>query len=217
MPNLALLTPSSLQILDKTQTGLFPISRFLIKLLKTNSSRTINDIDMKLGPLKWQEEHGNIKEIWRWPRASKLWHHCHFSNWWLIWSNPGTGFRTRDRSLIELFYLTKTENRTKKSNIPRVILPWVKKLFLPKNADFLQKIAEISKILWFFVLKVIFLETQYLCTKFQVSSIILTSFRQGVTSLLLPSQKESLKFPPRLVSLLKSFSLVKYFLAKYEA
>ena len=38
----------------------------------------------------------------------------------------------------------------------------------------------------------------YLCTKFQVSSTILTTFRQGVILLLPPPQKEPLKTPPRL-------------------
>ena len=39
-------------------------------------------------------------------------------------------------SLIVAFYLTKTENRTKKY---LTLLLWVKVLFLPKNGDFLQK------------------------------------------------------------------------------
>ena len=40
----------------------------------------------------------------------------------------------------------------------------------------------------------------YLCTKFKVSSIILTSFKQGVIlpTLLLPPQNEPRKIPPRL-------------------
>ena len=38
----------------------------------------------------------------------------------------------------------------------------------------------------------------YLLTKFQVSSIILTSFRQGVILTPLPLQNEPLKSPPRL-------------------
>ena len=40
----------------------------------------------------------------------------------------------------------------------------------------------------------------YLCTKFKVSSVILTSFRQGIilSPALLPPQNEPLKIPPRL-------------------
>ena len=53
VPNLVSLTHSSLQILDKTQTG---ISDFWISgqsLIKVNyhNSRTSDDIDMKLGPV----------------------------------------------------------------------------------------------------------------------------------------------------------------------
>ena len=42
-------------------------------------------------------------------------------------------------SLIVTFYLTKTENRSEKSNTALILLLSVKVLFLPKNADFLQK------------------------------------------------------------------------------
>ena len=59
----------------------------------------------------------------------------------------------------------------------------MKVLFLPRNVDFLQTNADISKIKGVLVLKGIFSETEdllYLCVKFQVSSIIVTSFKQGV-------------------------------------
>ena len=42
-------------------------------------------------------------------------------------------------SLVVTFYLTKTENRSEKSNTALILLLSVKVLFLPKNADFLQK------------------------------------------------------------------------------
>ena len=51
MPNLVSITRPSLQILGKTQTGVFPISgEYLIKENCYNS-RTSDDIDMKLGPV----------------------------------------------------------------------------------------------------------------------------------------------------------------------
>ena len=50
MPNLVSLTCPSLQILGKTQTGVFPISRSLIKQ-NCHNSRTSDDTDMKLGPV----------------------------------------------------------------------------------------------------------------------------------------------------------------------
>ena len=46
------LTRPTLQIVGKTQTGIFPISEFLVNPYKENchNSRTSNDTDMKLGP-----------------------------------------------------------------------------------------------------------------------------------------------------------------------
>ena len=52
MSNLVSLTCTSLQILDKTQMGVFPISRFLVKSITNKhcrNSRASIDIDMKLG------------------------------------------------------------------------------------------------------------------------------------------------------------------------
>ena len=52
---------------------------------------------------------------------------------------------------------------------------------MPQNVDFLQKNVDISKIKEVLVLKLILLKLLlcvYLCRKFQVSSIILSSFRQ---------------------------------------
>ena len=52
VPNLVFPTCPNLQILGKSQTGVFPNSRFLVKsLIKVNchNSRTSDDIDMKLG------------------------------------------------------------------------------------------------------------------------------------------------------------------------
>ena len=88
-------------------------------------------------------------------------------------------------------------------------MPWEKVLFLPKNADFLQKTADITKIKRALVLKGIFLKLHMgmlLCTKFQVSSIILTSFRQRGNFTSSPPthththipQNEHLKSPARL-------------------
>ena len=46
-------------------------------------------------------------------------------------------------------------------NLAHTLLLWVKILFLPKSADFLQKNADISKIKRSLVLKGIFSETTY--------------------------------------------------------
>ena len=60
-------------------------------------------------------------------------------------------------SLIATFYLTKTENRTKKSLTQLSLLIWIKVLFLPKNTD-------IRKIKRALILKGITSETKYVCT-----------------------------------------------------
>ena len=74
-------------------------------------------------------------------------------------------------------YFTKAENRTKVSLTALTLLLWVKVLFWPKNADFLQKKknADISKIKKVLVLTVYFLKLHmdvYLRAKFKISSII---------------------------------------------
>ena len=62
-----------------------------------------------------------------------------------------------------------------------MLLLWVKLVFLQKNAIFSKQNASISKIKEIFVLKVLKLDMCiYLRTKFQVSSIILTIFRQDL-------------------------------------
>ena len=82
---------------------------------------------------------------------------------------PDAWFLILAFSLMVALYFIKIEIRTKKV------------LFLPKNFDFLQRNADISKINRVFVPNVMKLHMcVYLRTKFQVSSIILTSFRQEV-------------------------------------
>ena len=67
-------------------------------------------------------------------------------------------------SLIAIFYLTKSENKTKK--YPTQLL-----YYCFENPDFLQKNADISKIKEFLVLKGIFSEETYICfLTYQISS-----------------------------------------------
>ena len=122
--NLVFPNCPSLQILGKTQTGVFPNSRFLVKsIIKENchNSRTSDDIDMKLGPITklYKRNKTTSKNFDEIRHARKLWRHCHFFNLWPIWSNPGSSSRRRVCKLMfslkVTFYLTKTENRTKKS------------------------------------------------------------------------------------------------------
>ena len=54
MPDVVSLTRSNLQILNKTQTGVLPISGFPVKSLTNkncHNSRTSNDISIKLEPV----------------------------------------------------------------------------------------------------------------------------------------------------------------------
>ena len=112
-------------------------------------------------------------------------------------------------SSIATFYLTKIENRAKRS-LTLLLLLWVKVLFWPKNADFLQKNAYISNIKEALVLTDVFSVTKYesvLTCQIRVCSITLTSFRQrmgeggwgGWVILPIPlPQSKPLKSPSRL-------------------
>ena len=67
-----------------------------------------------------------------------------------------------------LSYKTWKQN-SKISNTAPMLLLWLKVLFLPKNADFSQKNAEISKIKKTFVLKGILSETNMCVLTCQIS------------------------------------------------
>ena len=92
-------------------------------------------------------------------------------------------------SLIVTFYLTKTENRTKNS-LKQSIAVRCSCLFFPKNAD-------ISKIKRALVRKWKLHMCAYLHAKFQVSSTVLTRFREEVI-LPPPSSPTSKRSPKKL-------------------
>ena len=136
----------------------------------------------------------SIKSWW-WCCINKLWCHYHFSDLWLTWSNLETRFRMHDLWMILTFSsipTLKTENRAElknnKKSVTQLSCYCFKVLFLPKIQIFAKKNADISKLKRVLVLKGVFSETAYLWllirvylyTKFQVSSIILMSFRQWV-------------------------------------
>ena len=78
--------------------------------------------------------------------------------------------------------LPSWKQNSKISNTATILLLWLMVLSLLKNAKFLQKNADISKIKEVLQLKGNFLKVHmcvYLRTKFQVSSVILTGFIQG--------------------------------------
>ena len=84
-------------------------------------------------------------------------------------------------SLIVTFYLTKIENGTKKFLTQLSHYCFEQRYYFCQKTLFLQKNADISKIKRALVLKIYLLKHMcvYLRAKSEVSSIILTSFRQG--------------------------------------
>ena len=108
---------------EKVETGVFLISRFLLKFLMNknyHNSKTRSDIDMKLGSLskiQW------LSKTCRWHHVDKLWCHCPFPDLQLIWSFQDTGLRVHGVSSITLslvliiIYLTKVGNKTRKFSI----------------------------------------------------------------------------------------------------
>ena len=109
------------------------------------------------------------------------------SDLWPVWSNSEAGFRTHSVklkiSIIVTFYLKtlKTENRTKKNSNNSHTITLIEGAIFTKKCCFLQKKMLTSAkrrgsctkryIFWNY-------KCVYLRTKFQVSIIILTSFRQ---------------------------------------
>ena len=94
--------------------------------------------------------------------VGKFRHHCRFSNFWPMWSNLEAVFQTLEAvfksvkfifSFKVIFYLTKTEKRTKKYLTQLSHYCFKQSTIFAKNTDFLQKNADISKIKRALVLK----------------------------------------------------------------
>ena len=84
--------------------------------------------------------------------------------------------------LIATFYLTKTENRTKKSLSSSHTIAFGKGAIFAKNQIFCKKMLASAKLRGSWHQTVYFLKLHmylYLRAKFQVSSITLTGFRRG--------------------------------------
>ena len=94
--NFVSLTCPSLEILGKTQIGVFPISRFLVNPLWKKTVITPEpvmiltwNLDQKLNLMRETKQR---QKIWWWHHVGKLWRQCHFSNLWPIWCNLEAGF-----------------------------------------------------------------------------------------------------------------------------
>ena len=85
MPNLVSLTHPSLQILGKTQTGVFPISDFRI---------SSDDTDIKLGPLTKHDKRNKATSKKIDDNVMLANCHCDFPDLWPIWRKPEAGFGT---------------------------------------------------------------------------------------------------------------------------
>ena len=126
------------------------ISHFRISgqsFIKENwhKSRTSDDFGMKLGPVTKLDKSKTTSKNWGWLHVNKLWHHCYF---FPIYSQFGAIRKPNSGRIVCKSYIFINSNflSYKKSNAALTVLLWVKRLFLPKNAEFLQKNADISKI-----------------------------------------------------------------------
>ena len=122
-----------------------------------------NDIDMKFGPvLKLDKRKTATSKKSTMTLRQQVLTSLLFSNLWPVWKSESwisdAWSVILTFSLIVTVYLTNIENRTKKIyNTALILLPRVKVLFLPKNAN-ISKMKEVQ------VLKGFFSETAYLCT-----------------------------------------------------
>ena len=137
------------------------------------NSRTINDIDMKIGPITKIDKRNTAtsKNITMTSSRQIL---TSLSFFQFMANLEQSGSQIPDAwsvkltfSLTVAFYLLKNESRTKK--FLTQLLIWAKVLFLTKRADFLHKNADISKIKEVFRLKGIFSKTTFVCIYIPIS------------------------------------------------
>ena len=124
IPSVVSLTSFSLQILGKTQTGVFPIPRFLMKSFinkNFHSSRTNNDIDMKFGPLT-KHDNRSMTTLKKFDDGVTLANYdviviLVICSWFRVIWNPESGHIIHNSYLFikskASFYITKTKSRTK--------------------------------------------------------------------------------------------------------
>ena len=121
MPNLVSITCPSLQILGKTQTGVFPISGQSLIKENCHNSRTSDDIGMKLGPVtKLDKRNRTTSMTLTMTLCQQIVTSLSFFRFLI--NLEQSGGRTPDTDSTEVmfsvtatFCITKTKNRTKKS------------------------------------------------------------------------------------------------------
>ena len=153
MPDLLSLTCSSLQILDKIQTGLFPISGSVVEYTinkNWHNSRTSNDIYLKLGSItKLETRNRATSKNWRWCRADKLWRHRHVFDLWPIWSDPEAAFRAHGSGSYIFINSNFLSYKNWKQNLKSLtelsyFFEW--RYYFCQKCWFIVKNADISKI-----------------------------------------------------------------------
>ena len=135
MVNLASPSCSSLQILGKTLAGVLPISEFLVNPFCHNS-RTINDLDMKLGPVtkfdKWNKSASKNDD-------DTMSANCDVIVIFQIYGQFGVIQKPDSRCIVckncillnsNPLYYKNWKQSNKNSNTDLRLLPWVKVLFL---------------------------------------------------------------------------------------
>ena len=164
-------TCPSLQILGKTQTGVIPNSRFLVKsLVKENchNSKPSDDIDMKLGPVSKLYKRNKI--------TSKnfddyvISENCDVIAIFSIYGQFGAIRKPDSGCIVCKTYIFTNSNILSYKNWKHCCFEW-KYYFCQNMLIFCQKIADIGKIKRALVPKCVFPETKYLCVlTHQISS-----------------------------------------------
>ena len=171
MPNLISQSPDIGQNSNGCISDFQVSSQFLINEISLNS-RTSNDIDMKLGPVNKLEK----RNLW----TSKNFDddvmsvHCDVIVTFPIyvqfeaeqfgsWIPERMVFKTYILINSNLLSYKSWKQNKKISNGALILLLWVKVLFFPKNDDFLEKNADISKTEGLFTQGGICSETAYVC------------------------------------------------------
>ena len=99
-------------------------------------------------------------------------------------------------SLRTIFGFTKTEKRTIKFLTQLSYYCFEQRYYFCQKMLIFCKKGDISKIKGVMVLKGVFSETKYVCVqRYQVSNVILTSFRQGIVLPLPLTARRTLKKP----------------------
>ena len=157
--------PNLMQSSDIRQNSDKSISYF--RSIPCHNCRTSNDIDMKLGPVTKLDNKNMTtskkKKKKKWTMISCQQIMSSFFLWYMADLGQSGCMVCNSYIFINVnFFSYKSwKQNLNISNTTLILLLWVKILFLPKNPDFLQEIANISKIKGVLALKSSFSATSY--------------------------------------------------------